>query len=230
MKSVLALAGIAIAAAALIISPADAKAKPHKPKPAVCSLNMSPHKTGKLVADATSTFYDFRNSIPESLLKRAKAVIIVPSLVKVGFIIGGQGGDAVLLRRNGKVWSYPAFYSLGSPSLGLQAGISSAQVILVIMSDRALAAVQQERFRLGTEAGLAILMAGGNAGNTSYDGDIIGWARAAGAYVGLTINDSTLQQEPDMNAEYYDRAVPFDDVFMGRACNRDSDPLRAALR
>jgi SH3 domain-containing YSC84-like protein 1 len=230
MKSVFALAGIAIAAAALIVSPAGAKAKPHKPKPAVCSLDMSPHKTGKLVADATSTFYDFRSSIPESVLKRAKAVIIVPALVKVGFIIGGQGGDAVLLRRNGKVWSYPAFYSLGSPSLGLQAGISSAQVVLVIMTDRALRAVQQERFRLGTEAGLAILMAGGNAGSTSYDGDIIGWARAAGAYVGLTINDSTLQQEPDMNAEYYDRAVPFDDVFMGRACNRDSDPLRAALR
>ena len=120
MKSVFALAGIAIAAAALIVSPAGAKAKPHKPKPAVCSLDMSPHKTGKLVADATSTFYDFRSSIPESVLKRAKAVIIVPALVKVGFIIGGQGGDAVLLRRNGKVWSYPAFYSLGSPSLGLR--------------------------------------------------------------------------------------------------------------
>lgn len=230
MKSVFALAGIAIAAAALLVTPAGSKAKPHRPRPVVCSLDISPHRTGKLVADATSTFYDFRRSIPEYILRRAKAVIIVPSLVKVGFIIGGQGGDAVLLRRNGKVWSYPAFYSLGSPSLGLQAGISSAQVVLVVMSDRALAAVQQERFRLGTEAGLAILMAGGNAGATSYDGDIIGWARAAGAYVGLTINDLTMQQEPIMNAEYYDREVPFDDVFMGRACNRDADPLRTALR
>ena len=232
MKSIYVLAGAAIAAAALAVSPAFAKAKPvhHKPKPAVCSLDISPRKTGKLVADATRTFYDFSNSIPDSVLRRAKAVIIVPALVKVGFIIGGQGGDAVLLRRNGKVWSYPAFYSLGSPSLGLQAGISSAQVVLVIMSDRALNAVQQERFRLGTEAGLAILMAGGNAGSTSYEGDIIGWARAAGAYIGLTINDSTLQQEPEMNAEYYDKAVPFDDVFMGRACNRDADRLRSALK
>ncbi len=49
------------------------------------------------------------------------------------------------------------------------------------MSDRAVAAVSQERFRLGTEAGLAIFMAGGNAGDTSYHGDIIGFARAAGA-------------------------------------------------
>lgn len=233
MKSILSLVGIAIAAAALVVSPVDAKPKPkpHKAKPvAVCSLNISPRKTGKLVSDATHTFYDFSSSIPPNILKQAKAIVIVPSLVKVGFIVGGQGGDAVLLRRNGKVWSYPAFYSLGSPSLGLQAGISSAQVVLVIMTDRALNAVQQERFKLGTEAGLAILMAGGNAGATSYEGDIIGWARAAGAYVGLTINDSTLEQEPSMNAEYYDKAVPFDDVFMGRACNRDADPLRTALK
>ena len=232
MHKLTAFAAVTLAAA-LLVAPASAKRvvhpKPH-PKPMVCSLASASGRTGKLVSDATSTFYDFRGVIPPDLLRQAKGIIIVPSLVKVGFIIGGQGGDAILLRRNGLVWSYPAFYSLGSPSLGLQAGISSAQVILVIMTDRALAAVQQERFRLGSEAGIAILMAGGNGGATSYSGDIIGWARAAGAYLGLTINDSTLEQKPEMNAEYYDRAVPFDDVFMGRACNADADPLRRALQ
>jgi lipid-binding SYLF domain-containing protein len=191
---------------------------------------MAPGKSGRLVYDATRTLYDFRGSIPSSILRQAKGIIIVPNLVKVGFIIGGQGGDAVLLRRIGKTWTYPAFYSLGSPSLGFQAGISSAQIILVLMSDRAVEAVRQERFRLGTEAGLAILMAGGNAGDASYHGDIIGWARAAGAYIGLTVNDSTMEQKPNMNAEYYDREVPFDDIFMGRSCNRNADALRAALK
>jgi lipid-binding SYLF domain-containing protein len=220
---------VAVALAAMtLVLPASAKRTVH-PKPAVCPLSYASGRSGKLVADATATFNDFRGVIPEYVLRQAKGIIIVPALVKVGFIIGGQGGDAVLLRRNGNVWSYPAFYSLGSPSLGLQAGISSAQVILVIMSDRALAAVEQERFRLGSEAGIAILMAGGNGGATSYSGDIIGWARAAGAYLGLTINDSTLEQKPEMNAEYYDRAVPFDDVFMGRVCNGDANSLRASL-
>jgi lipid-binding SYLF domain-containing protein len=234
MKSPTILVLAAFAAIALTLSPVMAETKsvhhrlPHKVK--MCPLAMSPGKSGRLVADATRTLFDFRESIPEQVLRQAKAIIIVPALVKVGFIVGGQGGDAVLLRRNGKVWSYTAFYSMGSPSFGLQAGISSAQVVLVIMTNRALAAVQQERFRLGSEAGLAILMAGGNAGDTSYKGDIIGWARAAGVYVGLTINDSTLEQKPVLNAEYYDRDVPFDDVFMGRACNRDADELRAALR
>lgn len=214
----------------MLAVPATAKRPVHPVKaPAVCTLSAASERTGKLVADATMTFNDFRNVIPPDVLRHAKGIIIVPSLVKVGFIIGGQGGDAVLLRRNGNVWSYPAFYSLGSPSLGLQAGISSAQVVLVIMTDRALAAVEQERFRLGSEAGIAILMAGSNGGATSYNGDIVGFARAAGAYLGLTINDSTLEQKPEMNAEYYDRAVPFDDVFMGRVCNGDADPLRVSV-
>ncbi len=231
MKSYVALAGAALAAAALVFTPALAKKKVHhKPKPMpVCSLSYATGRTAKLVSDSTSTLYNFRGEIPTSLLRQARGVIIVPALVKVGFIIGGQGGDAVLLKKNNGIWSYPAFYSIGSPSLGLQAGISSAQIVLLLMSDRAVQAVSQERFRLGTEAGLAILMVGGNAGTPSYQGDIIGFARAAGAYVGLTINDSTLEQKPQMNAEYYDRSVPFDDVFMGRACNRNADPLRSAL-
>jgi lipid-binding SYLF domain-containing protein len=232
MKSFVALGAATIAAAALLFTPAIAKKKPaHKPKPvAMCPVAMSPGKSGKLVQDATHTFYDMQDKIPPSLLREAKGIIIVPALVKVGFIIGGQGGDAVLLRRNGASWTYPAFYSLGSPSLGLQAGISSAQIVMLLMTDRAVEAVRQERFKLGTEAGLAVFMAGGNEGAASYKGDIIGWAKAGGLYVGLTINDSTLEQKPDMNAEYYGRSVPFDDLYMGRACNRDADTLRAALR
>jgi lipid-binding SYLF domain-containing protein len=226
---------IAVALAAVtLVAPASAKRVVHPkaavhPKPVVCSLSAASGRTGKLVADATATFNDFRGVIPEYILRQAKGIVIVPALVKVGFIIGGQGGDAVLLRRNGNVWSYPAFYSLGSPSFGLQAGVSSAQVILVILSDRALAAVQQERFRLGSEAGIAVLTAGANGGATSYSGDIVVWARAAGAYLGVTVNDSTLEQKPEMNAEYYDRAVPFDDVFMGRACNANADALRMSV-
>jgi len=230
MKAFTTFAVAALATAALFVSPAFAKRHHARPRPAVCSLNLSPARSGRLVEDATRTFYDLQGSIPPSILRHSKGIIIVPNLVKVGFIIGGQGGDAVLLRRLGKTWTYPAFYSLGSPSLGLQAGISSAQIVLVLMTDRAVEAVRQERFRLGTEAGLAILMAGGNAGDASYHGDIIGWARAAGAYIGLTVNDSTLEQKPELNAEFYDREVPFDDIFMGRSCNRNADPLRAALR
>lgn len=233
MKKIAVFSLAALAAVAFAVAPADAKKRPHHAKPpkvTVCPVAMSPGKPGEIVRSATAAFYDIGPNIPQSLLRSAKGIIIVPNLVKVGFIIGGQGGDAILLRRNGSVWTYPAFYSFGSPSLGLQAGVSSAEVVMLLMTDRAVAAVRQERFRLGTEAGLAVGMAGGNDGDASFHGDIIGWARAGGLYVGLTINDSTLEQKPEMNAEYYGHEIPFDDLYMGRACNRDADPLRAALK
>jgi lipid-binding SYLF domain-containing protein len=231
MRSILNFGISAMTASCLMLQPALAKKKVvvHR-RQIVCSLSTASGQTAKLVDAATKTAYDFQGSAASRYISRAKAIIIVPSLVKVGFIIGGQGGDAVLLRRNGKVWSYPAFYSMGSPSFGIQAGIDSAQVVLLIMTDRALKAVEQDRFKLGSEAGLAIFMAGGNAGDPSYREDIIGWARAGGLYAGVTVNDSTLEQKPRWNAEYYDHEYPVDDVFAGKVCNADADKLRMTLR
>src|SRR5262249_27357208 len=54
------------------------------------------------------------------MLRGARAVLIVPSLVKGGFIFGGEGGNGVLLKHNGKSWSYPAFYAFGGASFGFQ--------------------------------------------------------------------------------------------------------------
>jgi lipid-binding SYLF domain-containing protein len=221
----------ALTASSLLTGPAFAKTSVvvHR-RPVACPLASASGKTAKLVETATRTVQDFRGSSAARYLSRAKAIIIVPSLVKVGLVIGGQSGDAVLVRHNRTGWSYPAFYSMGSASFGIQAGIDSAQVVLLIMTDRALRSVEQDRFKLGSEAGLAIFMVGGNAGNPSYHDDIIGWARAGGLYAGLTVNDSTLEQKPRWNAEYYDHEYPVNDVFAGKVCNADADKLRRALR
>ena len=91
-------------------------------------------------ADATvtdlrhdSVFGDARHN-----LRHARAVLIIPGLVKGGFIFGAEGGDGVLLARTRHGWSSPAFYSLGSASFGLQIGLEQAQLVMIIMTDRAL--------------------------------------------------------------------------------------------
>ena len=68
------------------------------------------------------------------LIKKAKGILIVPSLLKAGFVIGGEGGQGVLLSRddNGN-WSNPAFYDIGSGRVGLQIGFQDSEVIFVIM-------------------------------------------------------------------------------------------------
>jgi lipid-binding SYLF domain-containing protein len=76
----------------------------------------------------------------KSLIQRAKAVMIVPELVKGGFFVGGEGGSGVLLVKSGGTWSAPAFYTVGAASFGLQIGVETAEVVFFVMSDKALKA------------------------------------------------------------------------------------------
>src|SRR5439155_26181405 len=96
------------------------------------------------------------------ILRGARAVLIVPQLIKGGFVFGAEGGDGVLLQRLGRGWSAPAFYTLGSASFGLQLGLEEARFVMFIMSDRALKAVEQSKFTFGGEAGLTVVTLGAN--------------------------------------------------------------------
>src|ERR1700691_5509550 len=81
---------------------------------------------GELLHDANRVVGDLRHdpafAQAAPMISRARAVYIVPKLVKGGFIFGGEGGDGVLLVRNGHGWSIPKFYGMGSASFGLQIG------------------------------------------------------------------------------------------------------------
>ena len=90
-------------------------------------------------------------------MKKAKGVMVVPSLLKAGFVFGAEGGSAVLLARDPvKGWSYPSFYTLGSGSFGAQIGFQDSQVIFVIMTDKGLHAMIDENVKLGADASIAI--------------------------------------------------------------------------
>ena len=87
------------------------------------------------------------------MMDGAKAVYIVPKLVKGGFIFGAEGGDGVLLRRTAHGWSEPKFYGMGSASFGLQAGLEQAELVFIINSNRALSGIEHGNFKLGAGAG-----------------------------------------------------------------------------
>src|SRR5215469_5193752 len=113
-------------------------------------------------ADSTQTLIDRSRSTIEalkvdpnfsnfnSLLRQAKAVIVVPQLIKAGLIVGGEGGSGVLLARNAQgQWSAPAFISLGGASIGLQIGAESSEVVLIVMNNRALDKLLADKVSLG---------------------------------------------------------------------------------
>jgi lipid-binding SYLF domain-containing protein len=168
----------------------------------------------------------------QAMLHNARAVLIVPALVKGGFIFGAEGGDGVLLRRVGAHgWSSPAFYTMGSASFGLQIGLEKAEIVLLIMSDRALAGIQHNQFKIGAGAGItAVTLSSGAEGATSArGGDIIIWTSATGAYGGLTLNGSIIKPRPEWNATYYGRRVPVSTILASGVRNPASRPLQAEL-
>jgi lipid-binding SYLF domain-containing protein len=176
----------------------------------------------------------FGNS-PE-LLRQARAVMVVPELVKGGFFVGGEGGDGVLVSRTaGRAWGQPAFYVIGSASFGLQIGIEVAELVLFIMSERALRAFMQNEFKIGAEAGLTVLVVGTNAqaaATANAGADIIAWAKSKGAYAGITLEGSIIKPRDEWNAAYYGRPVTASQIVNGgvSATSAGAQALRRSLQ
>jgi lipid-binding SYLF domain-containing protein len=171
-------------------------------------------------------------AMAQKMLRQARAVLIVPSLVKGGFMIGGEGGDGVLMARHGKHWSEPAFYTMGSASFGLQIGLEKAQLVLLIMSDKALHGIEQSNFKIGAGGGLTVVTLsaaaeGATSGNMS--GDIVVWSSASGIYGGLTINGSVIKPRSGWNRDFYGAPVSVRDILNNKVNNKDTLMLRRAL-
>lgn len=187
----------------------------------------------RITLDHLKTDQSF-GTAPE-LLKRARAVLIVPNLVKAGFFFGGEGGDGVMLARGPRgTWSDPAFYTLASASFGLQIGIQSAEVVMLVMTDKALQALEQDQFKFGAQAGIAVVTLGSSAqaaSSTAMDSaDIIMWASASGAYAGVTLEGSIVKPRDSYNEAYYGRPIAVKEILnMNQGQKADADALRKGL-
>jgi lipid-binding SYLF domain-containing protein len=169
----------------------------------------------------------------QDMLHRAKAVLIIPALVKGGFVFGAEGGDGVLLKHNGHgSWSAPAFYEMGSASFGLQIGLEKAEIVMLIMSDRALRGIEQSDFKIGAGGGITVVnLSSGAEGATSGNGsgDIVVWTSATGAYGGLTFNGSIIKTKHEWNTGFYGHDVSVHDILMGRVSTPEARPLQDEL-
>ena len=165
-------------------------------------------------------------------LKNAKGLLIVPSLLKGGFIAGGSGGYAVLVVRDAKTgeWSQPAFYTIGSVSFGLQAGAESAEVIMVIRTQKALDALFTTKLKLGGDISIAAGPHGGG-GKSSVKTDIVSFAKSKGLYAGLNLEGSVLKVSGDSNKAYYNQEVsPVDITVKKIVSNPGADGLINELK
>ena len=170
----------------------------------------------------------------QDFLRRARGVMVCPRVFRASFILGGEGGTCVLVGRDGGgSWSSPAFYQIGSGSIGLQAGIQDATVVMMVMTDRGLNALMDSQFKVGAEASLtlATIGAGIQGGTTSAAGaDIVALARSRGLFAGMSLQGTILSYLPDYARAYYGREAGARQIVLAmEAHNPGSDPLRAML-
>ncbi len=161
---------------------------------------------GELLHDANRTVENLKRdpafATAARMMDQARAVYIVPKLVKGGFIFGAEGGDGVLVRRTAHGWGEPRFYGMGSASFGLQAGLEQAELVFIIMSNRALSGIEHGNFKLGAGGGITVvnLSSGVEGATTAHGGDVVVWTSGTGAYGGLTVDGSVIGPDKDMNA------------------------------
>jgi len=158
---------------------------------------------------------------------RAKGVLIAPEVGKVGFIVGGSGGRAVLVMKNPKgKWTGPAFYTLATGSVGLQAGVSVSEMVTLVMTDKGINSLLSNSFKMGADASVAAGPVGAGAGSDVV-ADLITFSRAKGVYGGVNLDGTVVKVNSDWNAAFYNApgVQPTDILIRGKVSNRNSVAL-----
>ena len=171
----------------------------------------------------------------QNYLGQAKAVVVIPALLKGGFFLGGEGGSGVLLARAASgEWSYPTFLTMGAGSIGLQFGAQTSELLLIVLTDKGLASILDRQVKVGGEINAAIgpIGVGMEAATAGSLGtDIISYSVAKGIFIGGSIEGALIAKRDDWNSGYYkdDAVTPRGIVIEGRFGNPHADALRRSL-
>lgn len=165
-------------------------------------------------------------------LKNAKGLLIFPQVLKAGFVLGGSGGTGVLVLRDEKTcnWSDPAFYTVGSVTFGFQIGGEAAEVIMMVMSQKAVDSLLASSFKLGGDASIALGPIGQGA-KSNITADFISFAKTKGLYAGLNLEGSVVKVRDILNSDYYGKDVtPADIIVKHEVKNEGSQDLLTTLK
>ena len=158
-------------------------------------------------------------AIPRDLLRDAKAVAVIPDMLKVGFIFGGRRGEGLIsVKSPDGTWSNPSFITMTGGSVGFQAGVSSTDVVLVFRTQHGVDSIVRGKFTLGADASAAAGPVGRTA-NASTDGqlkaEIYSYSRSRGLFAGVALDGSVLRIDYDANAAVYGAGITPRRIFEG---------------
>jgi lipid-binding SYLF domain-containing protein len=157
--------------------------------------------------------------IPEEVLSGAKCILVVPDLIKGGFVFGGKHGRGVATCRTATGWSAPAFVSVGGGSWGLQIGVEDVDLVMLVMNDRGLQHMLSSKFELTGEGSVAAGPVGRHASagtDWKMNTEMLTYSRSRGIFAGLTLEGAVVEQDNDSTYGIYGRHMMFRRILSGK--------------
>jgi lipid-binding SYLF domain-containing protein len=203
-------------------------------KPAMAQTGVSERLLINAEITARKLLNNENFSDARDMLRRSRAVIIVPNFYRGGFILGAAGGTGVILAKdNSGTWGYPGFVNMGSLSAGLQIGFSGAELIVFVITNEGLSSIINNQVRIGGNAGLSVATFGGDVGGAkglTTDADYIIYAKSAGLYAGLSLEGSVIEARPDIARDFYGEPAALYPILIDKKyTDSRADKLRDVL-
>jgi lipid-binding SYLF domain-containing protein len=158
--------------------------------------------------------------IPEEVLSNAKCILVVPDLIKGGFIFGGKHGRGVASCRTADGWSAPAFVSIGGGSWGLQIGVEGVDLVMLVMNDQGFQHLLSSKFQLSGEGSVAAGPVGRHASagtDWKMNTELLTYSRSKGVFAGLTLEGAVVEQDSDSTRAIYGKSMMFRNILSGKA-------------
>jgi lipid-binding SYLF domain-containing protein len=171
--------------------------------------------------------------IPEEVLNGAKCILVVPDLIKGGFVFGAKHGRGVATCRTAAGWSAPAFVSVGGGSWGLQIGVEDVDLVMLIMNDQGFQHLLSSKFELTGEGSVAAGPVGRHASagtDWKMTTETLTYSRSKGVFAGLTLEGAVVEQDNDSTRAIYGKQMAFRNILSGKATTpRSADAFLKAV-
>ena len=173
-------------------------------------------------------------SIPDKVMKDAKCVAVIPSMVKVAVGFGGSHGKGVATCRTENGWSAPAPVTITGGSWGLQLGGQAVDVVMIVTNDKGMQHLLQSKLKLGADASAAAGPVGRDAGadtDWKMKAEVLTYSRARGVFAGIDLNGAAMTQDKDETRVLYGSSESFSNILAGKVqAPSAGEPFLAAVR
>ena len=157
--------------------------------------------------------------IPEEVLSGTKCIVVVPHLVKGGFIFGAEHGRGIASCRTPEGWSAPAFVSIGGGSWGLQIGVEGVDLVMLVMNDQGFQHLLSSKFQISGDASASAGPVGRHASagtDWKLNTEILTYSRSRGAFAGITLDGAVVEQDNDSTRAIYGHDLSFRTILSGK--------------